>query len=208
MIEITKDNEVFKIQHIEHMLHYTNIESVFLNGLLSHNEAYRKGLIKKDISMDEVQEIRRKKIVYGRSLHDYVSFYFRTLNSMLFKRKEIQEEILIILADADIINEPDTVFSDGNAANSPTKFYKGSNNLVNIPLQTILRERYWASVEDGKRIVCAEVLAYPTVSVDKIKYIVCPNQTMVDYVISFNNNPIIEKTTSHINVVIERGFYF
>jgi hypothetical protein len=189
------------------MLHYTNIESVLLNGLFSHNEAQNRGLIKTDISMSEVQNIRKNKIIYDQSLHDYVSFYFRTLNPMLFKRKEIQEEILILLIDPDIIKEPNTVFSDGNAANHPTKFYKGVQNLKKLPLYIILKEGLWGSFDDGKRIVCAEVLAHTTVPAEKIKYIICPNQKMFDYVLSFNNNPLIEKN-SDIKVLIDRNFYF
>lgn len=208
MITTTKDGENFEIKYVQHMLHYKNLESIFLNGLLSHNAAYKRGLIKTDISMDEVQAIRQNKIVFGYSLHDYVSFYFRALNPMLFKRKDMQEEILILLVDADILNDSNTVFSDGNAANKPTNFYKGVQNLAQLPLQTILRKRFWNDIEDGKRIVCAEVLAYPSVSVDKIKYVVCPNEQMSNFVLSLNDNPIIEKTTEHVEIVISRDFYF
>jgi hypothetical protein len=193
MIEITKDGKKFSVLKLEHMLHHSNLAGVLENGLLSHNEAYRRGLIKHDISMAEVQRIRATKrdTVHFRSIHDYVSMYFRTINPMLYKRKDMQHELLILLIDADIIKDENTIFTDGNAANAVTKFYKGIENLEKLPLDVILETRYWAGVPDGKRIVCAEVLAYPTVPREKIIGIICPNQSMLNHVLSLNDEPDI-----------------
>ncbi len=193
MLEITKDGTKYTIHRLEHILHYSNLKGVLENGLLSHNEAYRRGLIKHDISMSEVQQIRASKTdkIHYRNIHDYVSLYFRSSNPMLYKRKNIQEELLILLIDAEIIKDEKTIFTDGNAANSVTKFYKGVENLEKLPFDIILETRFWSDFTDGKRIVCAEVLAYPNVPSEKIFGIICPNQAMLNHVLSLNDNPEI-----------------
>ena len=134
MIEVTKDGKKFSVSRLEHMLHHSNLAGVLENGLLSHNEAYRRGLIKQDISMSEVQQIRASKRdkVHYRSIHDYVSMYFRTINPMLYKRKDVQHELLILLIDADVINDSNTIFTDGNAANSITKFYNRASYCFEV----------------------------------------------------------------------------
>lgn len=69
----------YGINYLYHMTHIDNLESIFKYGLLSHNEAHRRGLVKVDISMQAAQEWRKK-------VHNYVPFYFSPRNTMLYKR--------------------------------------------------------------------------------------------------------------------------
>jgi predicted DNA-binding protein YlxM (UPF0122 family) len=112
-----------KIKFLQHMTSKNNLRSLLENGILSHNEAYANDLIMDDISMSEVQERRknRKISIKGKilTIHDFVSFYFNAKNPMLYKRKNIQHELFILLINADIINtqftdNPFAIFSDGN----------------------------------------------------------------------------------------------
>lgn len=74
MLTISKDNKSINIRPLEHMLHHKNLESIFVNGLLSHNEAYKRGLISEDISMTEVQERRKaKRITTGNLNSEYTT---------------------------------------------------------------------------------------------------------------------------------------
>ena len=38
-----------EIKYCEHMVHNSNLNSIFTHGLLSHNQAHQKGLIKEDL---------------------------------------------------------------------------------------------------------------------------------------------------------------
>lgn len=215
---VSKSHE---IHFVEHMIHQNNLQSVLLNGILSHNEAYQRGLISEDIAMTEVQERRKiKKInVEGKviGIHDFVSFYFNTKNPMLYKRKDIQHKLYIILISADIINSGPTdpkfaIFTDGNAGSNNTKFYYGTAALENIDLDMIFGESWNSDDEETKRENrrrrCAEVLVYPRISVSDIQKIICPNQTLYNTAVSIKNEPALRSTTSHIKVEIMPGYYF
>lgn len=221
MITVNKNGKDFSLTYAEHMLHHKNLESVLLNGLLSHNAAHSKELIKEDISMPEVQRWRTKvPYVNGfpyfkPSIHDLVSFYFNSKNPMLYKRKEMQPELVIILISADILDSKKTdskfaVFSDGNAGSSATKFFIGKDNLTNVDFELIFSGSW--NNEDAEikkenvRKMCSEVLVYPSVSVADIQKIICPNQTMYDYVTNLKTR--LGSKVSHIIVEQQTGYFF
>ena len=220
MIQIKKNEEVIEIPHIEHMVHHKNLKSILNNGLLSHNEAYGKGLITTDISMAEVQTRRDKKdIQVGArvlNLHDFVSFYFNSRNAMLYTKKvgHTQDEIVILLCLADILDtkmddKKFAIFSEGNAASNDTKFYSGKSQLVNIDLG-LLRSGSWNSNDEAlkseqKRKMCAEVLVYPSVSPSEICWIICPNKTMLAYC---NEQLSLVPETSHIKAIVDTTYFF
>ena len=142
MLTIKQGEKTHQISHVEHMVHHKNIENVLIHGLLSHNEAYKLGLIKEDISLSEVQERRKNKRIkvddkLTVTIHDLVSFYFNSKNPMLYKRKGIKDELVIVLINSDIIDSKRTdekfaIFSDGNAGSSSTKFFIGLSMQINI----------------------------------------------------------------------------
>ena len=132
MYTVNRIDQIFNINRIEHMLHHSNLENVFRQGLLSHKIAHEQGLIQQDISMPEVQSLRSNKNIQIADrvfqLHEFVPFYFNTRNPMLYRRKNIQNELVILCVDATVLNQDNTIFSDGNAANKTTKFFKNSHN--------------------------------------------------------------------------------
>ena len=178
MITVRKNEKDFNLEYVNHMVHHKNLENVLIHGLLSHNEAYKRGLITEDISMSEVQARRHNRnlrvddLQYG--VHDLVSFYLNSKNPMLYKRKELQPELVIILISADIIDCKKTdakfsIVSDGNAGSNATKFYIGKQKLIEIDLELIFSGS-WNNEDlqiknENKRKMCAEVLIYPSVSI-------------------------------------------
>lgn len=163
------------IDYLYHMTYIDNLASIIENGLLSHNEAHRQKMIEADISDPDVQDIRAstKDPFHNRPLHEYVPLYFSPRNPMLYKRREIQEDIVILGLDPQILHEPNILFTDGNAAAIETCFYSDIQMLGQLPWKSI-RARYWNdNVENGKRIKCAEVLVYPKIDPDRIQHIFC-----------------------------------
>lgn len=216
MIQVNRNNREYKIHYCEHMVHHQNLKSIFQNGLLSHNIAYEKGLIKEDISMDEVQQRRSRRYatIDGKKyfLHDFVSFYFNTRNPMLYRRKNIQNELVILLVDIDIIDKKICCFTDGNAASRGTKAYLKKEELSNIPFE-ITTATSWNHEDldikrENVRKMCSEILIYPKVEISEISKIICPNQKMVNYVNALKADVSLNYLTSHIEVKTNSAYFF
>ncbi len=162
------------IKYLYHMTHIYNLNSILENGLLSHNRAHQGEFIKTDISMQEAQYWRKR-------WHDYVPFYFNPRNTMLYKRLELQNLIVILGIEPMLILEEGTLFSDGNVAAGATKVYNDIAMLEQLPWQ-IIKASSWnyedqERKESCKRIMCAEVLVPNRVNVQSILKIFCRSQT-------------------------------
>lgn len=161
----------YNINYLYHMTNISNLSSIFQHGLLSHNDAHKLTKLT-DISNGDVQTLRKGKIINNIPLHSYVPFYFSIKNPMLSYLRDIQANIVFIGIDPLLLLDPNTIFSDGNAAANNTKFYQGVSSLSQLPWN-IINAHYWNEFEDGKRIKCAEVLVYPRVSSQSFLKIFC-----------------------------------
>ncbi len=221
MIKVNKNNEDFELHYLEHMLHHKNLENVFQYGILSHNEVYRRGIIKEDISMSEVQKIRQEKELKINNdltlgIHDFVPLYFNSKNPMLYKRRELQPELVILLVSADIIHystltdDKFTIFSDGNAGSKDTRFFSGVNKLFNVDFELLFSGSWNDEDPDIKREnvrkMCSEVLVYPSISVQEIIKIICPNDDMYEYVTNLQSS--LGSKIAHINVEVQDSYFF
>jgi hypothetical protein len=177
----------YKIDYVFHMTDVSNLKNILQYGLLSHNEAHSKGLNKTDIALQDVNQRRaNKKPIHGISLHDYVPMYFNPKNPMLYRRKQIQNNIVILAIDRRVIYQNKSIFSDGNAASDATKFFNNLSDLVRLNWQCI-RNEYWNDYVDGKRIKCAETLTYPKIPIKYLKKIHCNSiqtKNIVDKMVS------------------------
>lgn len=169
--------------------------------------------------MDEVQRRRAQKEVrvlgktYG--IHDFVSFYFNSRNPMLYKRRNIQHELVVILVSSNIIsNKPKdnsknfTIVTDGNAGSEATKFYT-INKIENVPIK-LIKSGTWncddpQQLNENRRQMCSEVLVYPMVGINDIVKIACPNQIMVSYVLGLKNK---YSNSNHIIVELMPDYFF
>lgn len=182
-----------------HMTNIANLNSILIHGLLSHNEAHKRGLVSADISDPSVQNRRSGKPIYNRSLHDYVCLYFSPRNPMLYCRSDQQHEIILLGIDPIVLLDDHTIFSDGNAASGPTCFYQDTAQLAQLPW-SIINADYWPNFVDGKRIKCAEVLVYPRISVQYIRQIFCYNSKQYSF--------CQQLTSGKIPVEVKPSFYF
>jgi len=162
--------ETPKFTALYHMTHIDNISSIISNGLLAH----ANGLKRVDIS-DPVVNARRARVepIYGRAIHSYVPFYFNPKNAMLFRRKEIQDDIVILVFDKALISEYGAIFTDGNASSDGTYFSNNLTLLSSLPDWSILTAPRWKNFPDGKRKRMAEVLVPHTVGMNRLEKIVC-----------------------------------
>ncbi len=192
----------YRIDYLYHMTAIENLTSILKNGLLSHEEAHKQKLVHTDISDPHVQDLRfnLKDPFYGKALHSYVPLYFSPRNPMLYRRRELQDDIIILGIDPKLLLEPDVCFTDGNAAARDTYFYRGVEMLGQLPWDIIHAES-WSNFENGKRIKCAEVLVPAKISIEKILFIFCRSS-------KHRENIIKIKEGTHIQGMIKPDLFF
>lgn len=168
----------YGINYIYHMTHIDNLTNILQNGILAHNNS----LVNIDISNKEVND-RRNSIepIYHRNIHSYVPFYFNPKNAMLYSKKDMQGYLVILAIDKKLIYQDNSLFTDGNAAASITKFYKHLTKIQYLNWNC-LNAKTWFNIEDGKRMRMAEVLVFDKVQTKYIQKIYCNNNHIKQYI--------------------------
>ncbi|MBM2814467.1 MAG: hypothetical protein HW421_1229 [Ignavibacteria bacterium] len=217
-IKIRFNKKNYYIHNFQHLLHKNNVENILRYGILSHNEAYKRGLIKQDISMKEIQDRREFKYIKDTNikLHDCASLYFQVKNPMLFKRKDIQDDLVVLFVNPEVIYQPNVYFTDGNAGADKTRFYKEIDNLFFLDLELILKQKTWAVNEpylgseevkiiqaETRRKRCAEVLVFPSIDIKYITQIICPNESSKYFISEIFLKNEFMNFSSKIEVVID-----
>lgn len=146
-------------------LHYItaikNISSIMQRGLLSHDQAEK--VPHESVAMTEVQGIRaRKRVPGGLLLHSYVNLYINARNPMMYKRQDRHQELCILQVSPEVIDLPDVVVTDCNAA-SLARFFPAPDGLTMVDVELVFAQ-YWTHPEDRqfeihhRHVMCAEVL--------------------------------------------------
>lgn len=192
----------YGIDSFYHMTHIENLQSILEKGLFPHSNQYQK----KDISDLDVNNRRsRLEPIYNKSIHEYVPFYFNPKNAMLYVRRNIQNEVVILVLRKELILKNKSIFTDGNASCTTTKFYNNKIENLNKLDWTCLNDNNWNEHEDGRRKRMAEVLVPNYVSVDNIEAIICNNSYTKTYIENILKKVNLEK---EIFVNIEKKLYF
>lgn len=168
----------YGVAWLYHITHIENLNRILALGLLSNITVHNDNLVRKDISEHGVQERRnRQEPIFKKSIHYYVPLYFTPRNPMLFVRKNIQQNLAILLFRAeDIFCRDNVIFTDGNAASDQTNFYSSLNDLGELDWVCLRPKSYWNDFPGGKRKRCAEVLVPKMIPPQAIKAIKCYNK--------------------------------
>ena len=145
-------------------LHYIapieNVPSIIRHGILSHERAAR--LKHRSVAMQDVQDRRSKAVVPGanRKLHSYANLYICARNPMLYVRR--WEHICVLSIDTGVLDLPDVIITDGNAASSYVRFAPAPDGLDIVSRELTFAE-FWTGgdqIEQWRMKVakCAEVL--------------------------------------------------
>jgi len=155
-----------------HFTHVDNLRGIRECGLLSQREMALRGLRAVDISDPEVQRRRdRVESVFGCPIHEYVPLYFNPKNAMLYKRRELCMDLVILAVPLARVQEHVYVFTDGNAASGSTVF--SLDITTPKTSDAVLKAGYWSELPDGKRRRCAEALVHGQVPVTDITHAYC-----------------------------------
>ena len=179
-----------------HMTHFDNLESILLNGIISHKLVYANKMIRIDISNQSIQNDRdRIERVFGRNIQDYVPLYINPQNPMMDSErvKNYNSNILLLEVIPHIlVQEKNTLFSDGNAAQQHTNFYHNQNEMENINWQ-LLQKGKWIKGTESHRVMCSEVLVPEKIEVFYINRIILRNTFILENVMRlFPNHKGIE----------------
>lgn len=149
-----------EVKELHYITTMDNLGSILQRGILCHNRARR--VPHRSIASEEVQGIRRgKPVPRGRSLHSYANLYFDARNAMMYRLRNLPD-LIVIRVSPEVLDIPDTVVADGNAANLPTRFYPAPDALWRLDSTRIFASSWddpdpWVKIEK-KRIRQAEVL--------------------------------------------------
>jgi hypothetical protein len=152
-------NEAWELHFITSI---TNLDSILRRGIFSHDRAAR---IHHDSCASEgVQDRRRgKRVPNGARLHSYANLYFHARNPMMFTlMRNGRGDLVVVRVSQSVLDIPDTVLTDGNAAADGTRFYPSPEGLASLDSSLIFAE-YWTDENfwpdrEKKRARNAEVL--------------------------------------------------
>jgi len=133
--------------------------------------------------MEEIQAKRRnKRIPRARKLHEYANLYFDAHNPMLSRRRNRNDQICILRVNTSVLDLPDVIISDRNAASDWVRFNSVIDGLAALEKDKIYA-RYWTNANnqyeawENKSIKCAEVLIPDRVEPKYIVGVYVANQT-------------------------------
>jgi ssDNA thymidine ADP-ribosyltransferase, DarT len=142
-----------------------NLASIAKLGILCHNEANK--IEHDDISDNTIQDLRRGKRMphaagKGRELHEYANVYICARNPMMYVRKHLHTELVVLRLSCDVLDLEGAIVADGNASSSYTRFLTSPEGLSVIDEQITFMgdptHPNYAEYLDRKRRQCAEVL--------------------------------------------------
>ncbi len=156
-------------------LHYitpiANVESIIALGILSNREIRRRKVKEVSVAAEEIQERRAPKVLPGgKPLHEYVNLYICARNPMMYRRRSKHLEIYVLRLSTNVLNLPNVVIADGNAASDYTAFWSSPSGLAKIDKETVFAE-FWTDPDPivrlhNTRVKCAEVLVPDRVKPD------------------------------------------
>jgi hypothetical protein len=146
-------------------LHYiapiANLDSIRAHGILSHRRA--SSIEHDSVALQAVQDKRATVVVpRGRPLHEYANLYINARNPMLYKRLPEHSKIVVLRISPSVIDLPNVVVTDQNAASGWARFAAAPEGLGIVQEKFTFAE-YWThddQIEQWQHSsrMCAEVL--------------------------------------------------
>ena len=187
-------------------LHYIapidNAPSIVEHGIFSNRRA--TSLAHTSVAMPEIQDRRAAVVVpRGKRLHEYVNLYFCARNPMLFKRKDMCNQLCVLAVSLEVLDLPGVVITDGNAAGDYVRFAPSPEGLAIVNREWTFAE-YWTDEDKiayfrKKAAKCAEVLVP-----DRID----PRFLRGAYVASLGPKNMLDSLGTGLMVYIDSHMYF
>lgn len=150
-----------RVAELHFIAPFVNLRSIGELGILSHARA--QSVWHTSVALEEVQDRRVGKYVPGgRPLHEYANTYFHARNPMISRRRNQRLELAVVRVHPSVLELPNVVVTDGNAASNSTRFYPSPEGIAALDEDRVYAE-WWTDPDmwtyyEKKRQRCAEVL--------------------------------------------------
>lgn len=163
-------DNIISNKHVYHMVHLSNLESILhQRAFLSRDKVQAADIKYNSIAEDSVQRLRNRVYIWNflerqwRPIHSYVPFYFAKLTPMLFRRKDIQHNLIFFEVGRSILKDSGVVFSDGNVTNQQLA-QAGMQRVFIVPATAknpFCKRWYSSGNPSGTNSSCSDVYADP-----------------------------------------------
>lgn len=209
----------YKGKYVFHFTDLRNLDSIVKNSLLSTNEKKRLGIKHHNIANQTIQARRDEMDVTvgpGGKIHDYVPFYFSSINPMLLSllnHKNCDQNLIIYLCiNIERLDKDDAVFTNSSAnTNTPPIFYDDLTHLDELDWDLILSRKWKMESDDAKHKKMAEALIHTKVDIREIEAIVVYNKGVkkeVEKVFKQNGLKAPDILFEHDYKIRKYGFYY
>ena len=176
--------ENHKWRYIFHFTDIHNLDSIIKNGLLCTNVKNEKGIKHKNIANMTIQERRATMDVPvgpGGKVHDYVPFYFSSMNPMLLtllNQKNVdQQYIIYFCVKIDRLEKEDAVFTNASANTlEPPTFYEETDKLNKLNWDLIDSRKWGGWTDEERHQKMAEALIHTKVDISEVNTILVYNE--------------------------------
>ena len=167
-----------------HMTDVHNLESIITHGLLSTNKKNELGIKHVNIANMSIQNRRAEMNVpcgNGGKVHDYVPFYFSSLNPMLLgvlnKKNQDQPFLIFLCLKISKLETLSAIFTDASANTTvPPHFYDDVADLDKLSWELIDSKKWSFADESERHKKMAEALVYEKVDFSQVDSIVVYNE--------------------------------
>lgn len=171
-------------RYIFHFTDIRNLDSIIKKGLLCTNLKNKKGIEHTNIANMNIQERRANMDVTagpGGKVHDYVPFYFSSINPMLLtllNQKNVDQNLIIYFCiKIQRLDQYDAVFTNSSANTAiPPTFYDDTSHLVDLNWDLIDYRGWKAGTDEEKHKKMAEAMIHNKVGIQEIDAIVVYNE--------------------------------
>lgn len=211
--------DIHKGKYIFHFTDLRNLDSIVKNALLSTNEKKRLGIEHHNIANQTIQARRDEMDVTvgpGGKIHDYVPFYFSSINPMLLSllnHKNCDQNLIVYLCiNIERLDRDDAVFTNSSAnTNTPPIFYDDTTHLDELDWDLILSRKWKMDSDEDKHKKMAEALIHTKVDIREIDAIVVYNEGVkkeVEKIFKQNGLNVPDILFEHDSKILKYGFYY
>ena len=193
------------IRNLYYITHIDNLPSILEHGIFSHERIEEEHIHSARIyNVDIVNRRKEKNTPAAKSLWSYANLYFQPRNPMMYRvvHEKGAKEFAVVSVTKQILQTPGVFITDGNAVNTPTRFYTPSPGLKMLRQQwKVVQNEWWNTLDGSKRKIMAECLVPNSVGPEFINSVyVADEQTRAR---------VYEKVSSHsIPVIPEPKMFF
>lgn len=188
--------ELREVRPLHYITYIDNLPSIFERGLLCWNRA--KSIPHRSFALTTVQDRRAaKRVVPGRTVHDYVNLYFNARNATLLRALRDNErlggnpeaELCVLEISPACLRWDNVMLTDGNAAATLTRFGTVANFLPTMRADLIYAEYR----HDLKQVLAVEILVPDIVLRTSILRVLAPTTAVAASVreLGFTGFPVV-----------------